>query len=92
MPLYPLCQCADILWVGIASHKAYAGDSASVGGKQTFKAFCRQRSANFLLQMRTVAPIASVGAPADIDGECHLIGNLLKDDIVGVVKHYACSE
>ena len=67
---------------GIASHEGDASDEAGVFGDEGIKQFLIQHFAYIFGQMRTVASRAVARTIREIQGECYLARNLLKNYIV----------
>lgn len=79
------CEQRDLLGLFVAAHEADAGDLPPVFVQQPVQRLLIQRLPNVVAQVRTMAPHTPVRAVGDIHREGHLIGNLLKDDVVIVV-------
>ena len=71
--------------VGIAAHEAEAGNLFPVFGEQLVDFGLVEGEADVFVEVRTMAAGAVVRAIGDVDGEGHLVGNLLEYDVEVVV-------
>lgn len=81
-------KLVDGFRLGIASHESDAGDvSPELLDELVDDRGC-ERTARVAPEIFAVAPWAATWAVGDVNGECHLIRNFLKDDTrVHVFKH-----
>ena len=85
--LYPFCPAGNFFGIGIAAHEGDAGDHGSVAGEKAVEQVFTHHLADILRQLRAVATRAVAGAVREIEGECYLARNLLKNDIKGSDLH-----
>ena len=100
-PTIPTCaQCVAIgeadsvtemhhaLRVAIAAHQSYACNFATIVGDEREQGHIVQLGTGVFPEVRAVAARAVVGAASDVDGERHLIGELLKNNVgTSVAEH-----
>ena len=71
----------DFGGIGIAAHEGDTGDHGAVTREETFQEFIGQRLADIFRQVRAMTARAVTRAVREIEGECYLARNLLKNDI-----------
>jgi len=76
------CQPVYFVRIGIAAHKADAGNGSAVCFEQGIEGTFGEPFARVLLQMGAVAPFAAIRTVGEIDGQCYLVGHLLKYDVI----------
>lgn len=67
--------------VGIAPHESYAGNRLLRIPDEGREGLFRQERAGISPQKPAVAARAAAGASGDVDGERHLVGEFLKDNV-----------
>lgn len=83
-----LCQHVDALGVGIAAHEGKAGDVLSVLFNKGIDGIGVERQSDVLPQVMAVAPRAATRTVGDVNGQRHLVGNLLEDHSrIDVLEH-----
>ena len=79
----------DCRWVAIAPHKSHTSNSVFRLTNQCRQCFSRQFISPICPQELTMAARTTTRTSRNINGKCHLIGKLLKDDIcIDITKHY----
>ena len=79
----------DCRWVTIATHKTHIGNGIFRTMNQCRQCFSRQFISPVCPQELTMAARTTTRTSLNINGKCHLIGKLLKDDIcIDITKHY----
>ena len=86
--MHILRQQVDALWVGITTHEGDAGDVAPILGDKIVQRISVKRHSDVPPQILTMTSRAMTRAIADVNGQCHLVGNLLKNNTgVHIFKH-----
>ena len=79
----------DSRWVAIATHKPHTSNGIFRTMNQCRQRFSRQFISPIYPQELTMAARTTTRTSRNINGKCHLIGKLLKDDIcIDITKHY----
>ena len=82
-------QRVDLGGLCVATHEAEAGDPTGTVTEHTLHHIGGQRLADIAPEVLRMAPRTATRAPREVDGQRHLVGNLLKDDVcVDVSQHF----
>ena len=85
---YVMCQSFHLVFRSVTTHDAYAGDVATINLNESIQFVFSEFGAYILPQMRAVAGRAMIRAVGEVNRQTHLVGNLLKDDVVVVVLQH----
>ena len=88
LTMHVLRQLVDIFRFGITSHEAHASDIVAIFADELIDGWRRQRLTYVGPQILAMTSRTSAWAIGDVDGERHLIRNLLKDDsCIDIFQH-----
>lgn len=83
------CEPVDLSWVAIAPHKSHTCYRVFRLKNQCRQCLCRQVMSPIHPQELTMAARTATRTTRHINGKCHLIGELLKNNIcIYIMKHY----
>ena len=83
------CKQVNSRWVAIATHKTHTGNGIFCTMNQRRQCFSRQFISPICPQELTMTARTTTRTSRNINGKCHLIGKLLKDNIcIDITKHY----
>ena len=77
-----MSQASDFCRIGIATHEADTGDKTCITGDEALKELLIKGFTDIFRKVRTMAPRAMTRTVREIQGECYLARNLLKDYII----------
>ena len=78
----------DLRRGGVAAHQGNTADAGGLAREQAVDSLVGQGFARVAPEVLGVASRAAAGASREVDGQRHLVGNLLKDNIcIDVLKH-----
>ena len=84
-----LRQHIDPHWIVIATHKGNTGDVLTIFFHEGIQGLRIQRQPDVLPEIMAVATRTVTRAIRDVDGQCHFVGYLLKDNVrINVLQHH----
>ena len=77
----PSGDVVDLGGIGVAAHERHAAHARGLMLEQAVDGFVGQRLPYVAPELRRVASRAAAGTSREVDGQRHLVGNFLEDDI-----------